>query len=175
MGCSTATLAGLGQDCLGSVGGIKAVYIGHYEEFTYSEESGLVAKEGATDGKLHRFFVRKQSSSMTSTFTADDANGVEYWQNDLALVFARQSKEKREQIIALTAGAPELICVAIDANNTYYLLGSNNPMTRTAGAAQTGTASTDANNYTLTLSETTDILPIIVDEAKVKAVLEEVA
>lgn len=171
MACtSTAVLAGLGQDCLGSVGGIKRVYIGAASDFKMVGNVLTPTSDGKT---LKRFFVRKNSSSLASTLTVDDANGVEYWDNQLNLVFARQSKVKREQVIALTSGAPELVVVAIDSNDVMYLMGTKSPVVRSAGAAQTGTATGDANNYTLTLQESTDILPIIADDTMVPAALLE--
>lgn len=171
MACSNTVLAGLGQTCQGSIGGIRKAYIGLQEGFTYTEEGGLVAKD---DAKLYRFYVRKQSSSLSSEYTFDDASGSEMWVNTLSLVFARQSKTKREQLSALTAGAPELIAAVQDSNGTWYLLGTENPVVRSAASAATGTANTDANAYSISLEETTPILPLIVDEAKIAAVLEEV-
>lgn len=170
MACSTVTLAGLGADCKGSIGGIKKVYIGKKDDFTFNGTVLAAASEGKT---LKRFFVRKNTSALTSTLTIDDANGIEYWDNQLSLVFARQSKVKREQVTALVSGAPELIVVAEDSNGVMYLLGTESPVTRSAAGANTGTAVGDGNNYTITLQEASAILPIICEETTVPAALLE--
>lgn len=104
---------------------------------------------------------RKQSSGLTSEGTVDDANGISFVTSNLALVFARQNIEKRIAIQAL-ALQEDLAVIVRDGNGVNYLLGADDSVTATAYGAATGTAATDANQYTITLTDMSTELPYIV-------------
>lgn len=104
---------------------------------------------------------RKQSSGLTSEGTVDDANGISFVTSNLALVFARQNVEKRVAIQAL-ALQEDLAVIVRDGNGVNYLLGADDSVSATAYGAATGTAATDANQYTITLTDISTELPYIV-------------
>lgn len=104
-----------------------------------------------------KFEFRKQSSSATSTFTNDDANGISFVQTDIALRFARQDAAKRLAITTLLRS--EVQGIYKDANGQYWFIGFDDPVTCTAGGAETGTSSTDPNQYTVTLTDLSKDLP----------------
>ena len=106
---------------------------------------------------------RKQSSGLTSEATVDDANGISFVTSNLALVFARQNIEKRIAIQAL-ALQEDLAVIVRDGNGVNYFLGADDSVTATAYGANTGTAATDANNYTITLTDISSELPYIVTD-----------
>ena len=58
-----------------------------------------------------------------------------------------------------------------DANSKYWYLGYDEPVQASAAAAQTGTARTDGNSYTITLQDTSLKLPYEVDEAAIATLL----
>lgn len=107
---------------------------------------------------------RKQSSGLTSEGTIDDANGISFVTSNLALVFARQNIQKRMAVQTL-ALQEDLALIVRDANGVNYFLGYNDSVTATAFGAATGTASTDANQYTITLTDISNELPFIVTDA----------
>lgn len=107
---------------------------------------------------------RKQSSGLTSEGTIDDANGILFVTSNLALVFARQNIQKRMAVQSL-ALQEDLAVIVRDANGVNYFLGFDDSVTATAFGAATGTASTDANQYTLTLTDISKELPYIVTDA----------
>ena len=132
---------------------------------TTQGHEGLVKFNGTLSGVealMLRF--RKQSSGLTSEGTFDEANGVSYFTNNLNLVFAHQDVEKRMAIQAL-ALANDLAVLLKDGNNEIIFLGMDDTVSTTALTAQTGTATSDGNNYAITLTDTSNELPYYVSEA----------
>lgn len=117
---------------------------------------------------------RKNSSGLTSEGTFDEANGVYFFTNNLALVIAKQEIQKRMALQAL-ALADDLAVLVKDGNGKIFFLGLDDTVSATAMAAQTGTANTDGNNYSVTLTDTSNELPFFVHEEDweaIKAVAE---
>ena len=54
-------------------------------------------------------------------------------------------------MVALAQG--EAMAIVKDANNRYWFLGHDNPVTVSAGTGETGTAKSDPNHYTVTLTD----------------------
>lgn len=177
------------DSCLSNKGGLfTKVWLTNrsYLTFTADEEGsdsdpandGIVTLGWATDGQgtqhtpadMHSLAYRKQSSGLTSEGTFDDANGVSFFTNNLALVFARQDVQKRLAIQAL-ALQEDLAVIVADSNHEIYFLGYDDSVTTTAAGAQTGTAATDANQYTITLTDISNELPYMVDPENLKTLL----
>lgn len=118
-------------------------------------------KDGHNENDACTLKFRKQSSGLTSEGTVDDANGISFVTSNLALVFARQNIEKRIAIQAL-ALQEDLAVIVRDGNGVNYLLGADDSVSATAYGAATGTAATDANQYTITLTDISTELPYIV-------------
>ena len=97
-------------------------------------------------------------------------NGVNFVTSDLTLVFAKQDTAKRIEISALALD--DLVVIVKDANLHYWYLGKDEPVQASAAAAQTGTARTDGNSYTITLQDTSLKLPYEVDAAAIASLLE---
>lgn len=115
-------------------------------------------------GEIYFIKFRKQSSSLTSEGTFDEANGVYFFTNNLNLVIARQEVAKRNALQAL-ALAGDLAFIVRDGNNQTQFLGMDDTVSCTAMTATTGTASTDGNNYNSTFTDTSNELPYYVKEA----------
>lgn len=152
-----------------------------YLTFTANEEGsdsnpgndGIVTLGWAGDhssSDMNSLAYRKQSSGLTSEGTFDDANGISFFTNNLALVFARQDVQKRLAIQAL-ALQEDLAVIVADSNHEIYFLGYDDSVTTTAAGAQTGTAATDANQYTITLTDISNELPYMVDPENLKTLL----
>jgi len=121
--------------------------------------------------KFYKYAFRRGSSSFTSTLNVDDANGSNFVQTDLSLVFAKMDTQKRIEMTALSLG--ELAIIVKDANGKYWYLGYNEPVMATAGSGNTGTARTDANNYQLTATDYSATFPYEVDEAALTDIVNE--
>lgn len=149
MACSQ-TLCGLTSDCSASMGGIKRVWIADYKEgaATTIADGVITAFSGDTDWK--EYYIRKNTGSMTSTATIDPSNGVNFVSTELSLVFTKQETVKRIEMSALVLA--DVMVVVEDANGKKWFLGKDAPVTATAGGGESGTAKTDGNRYTLTLT-----------------------
>ena len=160
MACSQV-LNGIAADCQTNVGGVREVYIANYSDVTaieVDELSNMIKTITMADSaKFKKYAFKKNTSSMTSTLNVDPANGVNFVQTDLALVFAKQETVKRMEIAKLSLG--ELRVIVLDANGKYWFLGQEEFVSATAGTAETGTNRTDGNRYSITLTDYSSSYP----------------
>ena len=148
--------------CVANLGGIKSVYLAEYDDKAITVTKGeggaddtyALKKEGIT---WQEYKMRKNVASMTSTLN-NSTDGASYVTTELALVFSRMDAAKRAAIQALALG--EVMAVVEDSNGELWFLGKDAPLTATAGAGETGTAMSDANRYTLTLTDESKEFPI---------------
>lgn len=157
MACSNVTLKGLVNDCSTSIGGIKRIFIAdRTADVKFTVEEDLVT--AISGGTFHQYYVRQNSSSFTSTATIDPANGVQFIETKLNLVFTRIDNIKRIEINALLVS--ETYVLVEDANGIVHLLGYENPVTATNSGAESGTQRTDGNKYQLELTDVTSGYPL---------------
>ena len=160
MACSQV-LNGIAADCQTNVGGVREVYIANYSDVTAIEiddSSNMIKTITMADtAKFKKYAFKKNTSSMTSTLNVDPANGVNFVQTDLSLVFAKQETVKRMEIAKLSLG--ELRVIVLDANGKYWFLGQEEFVSATAGTAETGVNRTDGNKYTITLTDYSSSYP----------------
>ena len=172
MSCSLNTLAGIAGACESNQGGIIEVYINHFdqvEEVTVTSDKISAIALKASGEKFHVYNFKRNTGSLTSTYTIDPANGVNFVTSDLTLVFAKQDTVKRIEISALALD--DLVVIVKDANGKYWYLGYDEPVQASAATAQTGTARTDGNSYNITLQDTSLKLPYEVDAAAIATLL----
>lgn len=160
MACSQL-LNGIAADCQTNVGGVREVYIANYSDVSaieVDETSNMIKTITMVDtAKFKKYAFKKNTSSMTSTLNVDPANGVNFVQTDLSLVFAKQETVKRMEIAKLSLG--ELRIIVLDANGKYWFLGQEEFVSATAGTAETGVNRTDGNKYTITLTDYSSSYP----------------
>ena len=160
MSCSQL-LNGIAADCQTNVGGVREVYIANYSDVTAIEvddSSNMIKTITMADSaKFKKYAFKKNTSSMTSTLNVDPANGVNFVQTDLSLVFAKQETVKRMEIAKLSLG--ELRVIVLDANGKYWFLGQEEFVSATAGTAETGVNRTDGNKYAITLTDYSSSYP----------------
>lgn len=173
MACSLHTLSGIAGSCEASMGGIIEVYINHADQVSNvtvsTDKISAITLVGSE--KFRKYNFKRNTGSMTSTWTIDPANGVNFVQTDLALVFAKQETAKRLEITALTLD--DVVVIVKDANGKYWYLGKDEAVQATAATAQTGTARTDGNNYQITLQDTSVEAPYEIDAAALKDIVED--
>lgn len=170
MECNSITLKGIVRDCNPNMGGIQKVWMILKSDITdiklgIDETSStdpdiemittLAVAEG--EGKVNAFEFRKGAASMTSNLQKDDTNGSYFWLTDLVMNFQRMETSKRAAIMALTLA--EACAIVLDANGVYWFLGKDEYLSATSGTAETGTAKTDANKYSVTLQDSSLKLP----------------
>ena len=164
MSCSQL-LNGIAAACETNVGSVREVYIANDDDVTtveVDETSNMIKTITMVDTKkFKKYAFKKNTSSMTSTLNVDPANGVNFVQTDLSLVFAKQETVKRMEIAKLSLG--ELRVIVLDANGKYWFLGQEEFVSATAGTAETGTNRQDGNRYSITLTDYSSSYPYEVD------------
>ena len=172
MSCSQV-LNGIAADCQTNVGGIREIYIANYSDVTtieVDEVSNMIKTITMADtAKFKKYAFKKNTSSMTSTLNVDPANGVNFVQTDLTVVFAKQETVKRMEIAKLSLG--ELRIIVLDANGKYWFLGQEEFVSATSGSAETGTNRTDGNRYSIVLSDYSSSYPYEVDPSIVAGLI----
>ena len=179
MACSIYTLQGIVQDCMGNIGGVSEVWLAHYDSVTaatattYSEDSAytfpvITAITLASGESFVKYYVRKGTSNLTSTLNVSD-NGSSYVSSELNLVFARMDAQKRLEMNALAK--EELVALVKTANGNWIYLGFDNPVTSGAGTGETGTARSDANQYTSQLVDESNEYPHFVLDSVISGLL----
>ena len=170
MACNQ-TLSGLVKDCSPSMGGITEVLLANREDVSsVTAETGKVTEiTMASSAKFKKYSFARNTGSMTSTYTIDQASGVKYVTTDLLLQFNRMETAKRVEISALAVN--DLVATVKDANGIYWYLGYDEPVNASAGDGQTGTARGDANRYTITLQDNSKEMPMEVDSTIIAALI----
>ena len=170
MSCNQ-TLSGLVKDCSPSMGGILEVLLANREDVASVEAvtgkiSGITMEASA---KFKKYTFARNTGSLTSTYTIDQASGVKYVTTDLVLQFNRMETTKRVEITALSVN--DLVAIVKDATGVYWYLCYDEPVNASAGDGQTGTARGDANRYSITLQDISKEMPMEVDASIIEGIL----
>ena len=158
MYCTSYTHKDITNDCSTSKGGIREIYIADWQKdlFTVGASDNTVTSL-KSEVQWYKYYVKRNTSSFTSTATIDLANGVNFVSTELTLVFTKMETSKRLEMSALTLN--DVAVLVVDANNTVWCLGKDNPVNATAGTGETGVSASDGNKYTLTLTDESDTFP----------------
>lgn len=170
MPCSQ-TLAGIARDCQANVGGIKAVYMANFEDVdtvtvTTNVVSGITM---VASKKFYAYYFNPNTSNFTTNINANRENGSLFFETVLSLVFPKQDATKRIEVNALAQAG--LMAIVQDNNDNYWLLGKDEPLLMTSGAAPTGTARADRNGYEMEFTDAQMQMPYTVDPSIVEGLL----
>lgn len=176
MACNSYTLTGLNTICKeASFGGVKEVLIALYDDVASTAVDGtthLLTPTMESGKKFKQYKLLKSTSGLTSTLNTSETSSS-YFTNEVTLQFMKMETAKRIEIMALMMSACAVIVK--DANDKYWYLGKDNYVECSAGTVTTGTASSDANHYELTLQDTSAELPYEVDPEVIDDILDPVA
>ena len=159
---STHTLKGVGFDCNANLAGVKEVYITYYNDvdvadaIDYSAHT-ISAATLSQDVKWYTYEFARNTSSLNSVLTKDEANGTRYYTNTLELIFNKLTADKHLEVMAL--GAEKLAAIVVDKNDKMWYVGADNYITGTNTEAGTGDSLDSRNGYTVTLEGTSKYLP----------------
>lgn len=176
MACNSYTLTGLNTICKeSSFGGVKEVLIALHDDVASTavdSTTHLLTPTMVSGKKFSQYKLLKSTSSLTSTLNTSETSSS-YFTNEVTLQFMKMETQKRIEIMALMMSACAVIVK--DANDKYWYLGKDNYVECSAGSATTGTASSDANHYELTLTDTSAELPFEVDSSVISSIMDPVA
>lgn len=163
MNCGSIVLSTFPRDCEANIGGVKKIWMALKDYVAATASEGAMASITLSpSGSWYQFPFRKGAASMTSNLQKDDTAGSYFWETDLAMNFQRMETRKRIAVMALTQA--ESVAIVQDNNDKYWFLGYDEYLTSTAGTGETGTAKTDANQYTVTLQDASKELPYEIPE-----------
>lgn len=174
MACKSFALSGIAMGCKDNLGGIKEVYIiksGDVETIKLNTEESQISDIGLTEtAKFKTYKFRKGTASMTSTASSDEAIGNFSVTTELQLQFSKMETSKRLEIMALCL--EDVAVIVLDWNGKYWYLGYDFPVSATAATGVTGTAATDLNGYTITLSDTSAEFPFEIAGASIEGLIQ---
>lgn len=160
MACSTTITAGIPRGCRENAGGLKRVFIatrsmltGGTASFTptaANDYSGITSITMAGSNKFYEFVPNKMSSNVVENIQANIQNGTQAYEQVLTLMFAKNEYTLRNQVKLLAQN--ELVVITEDYNGIFHLLGEFNGLELNGGNSATGTALSDMNGWTLTLT-----------------------
>ena len=169
--CTSYTLSGLQAGCKDSVGGVAKIWLADFSavKWTIDPSSHLATPDATTAFKVYN--LRKGAASMTSTLTVND-NAGSFFTTEVAMNFLKMENAKRLEVMAMLMG--QCTGVVKDRNGKYWAIGVENPLEGSAGTGETGTAASDANQYTVTISVDDAELPREITDNETITALEAI-
>jgi hypothetical protein len=150
MACNLTSAIAL--DCIDSIGGIKAAYIGVdivIASTSYSANNEITGMTGTT-GAFYQYELPKDTASFTETFNISNTNGTAFFTQEVTIPVQHLSSDKRAQIQLLTYNRASRV-VFEDNNGLYWIAGLTRGCVVSTGTSTTGTAPGDANQYSFVL------------------------
>lgn len=160
MAC-TQTLSGIPRDCAGSLGGIVEVLLANVDDvsavtISSNKVTGITM---AASAKFHRYALRRNSGSLTSTYTVNADTGNVFVTSEVMMQFSRMETSKRVEVSALAQA--DVLAIVKDNNGLYWLVGdADHPLGLSAGDGPTGQNISDRNGYQVTLQSVSPELPV---------------
>lgn len=147
------TLTGITFSCLANSGGVREILIGCFDIVSsYTESSGYVTSMTVTGDTFYSFQFNKNTSSLSEEATVNLENGVTFYTQTVNLVIPYREVAKRNAILLLADGQPNLHIIVRDYNDNYWWIGSYAGANLTALTTGSGTVKSDLNGYTITFT-----------------------
>ena len=179
MACITNySLKGILADCNPNLAGVIEAWIGYYGDYNVTIDvasgstaphsiSSITANQGA---KMEHYTFAKETGSLNSSITKDEANGTRFWTNQVTLVFSKLEGKKHLEVEALSV--EQLVAIIHDSNGKYWYVGYDGYLSATESTAETGVAYTDRNGYSVTMAAQSAYLPFEMTKEQVDSVTE---
>lgn len=188
MNCETYNLYGIPEECDANIGGIKKIvlYSGKASgaaitigTFTGSLRLGSNAftednmPEGVTTTMdedefedvipyIVEYIPQHNSSSVESTQTIDNANGINFTETNINLNFSKEDLNKYKSYAWLTAAneGSDLHGFYLDNNDNWYMVGGFESLIAQEGTINTGANVSDGQTITIGLHDNGPYAPI---------------
>ena len=151
MSCTLAS--GFTRDCSDSLGGIEEILISERDNVSSFTEASheITAITQAATTNFYRYELKKESGSLTSTSTVDQAAGTSFYDNVAAFTINKLSAAKSNEIKLLMLA--RLAVIVKDNNSKYWALGFDQFAEGSSLIAQTGQAYGDPNQYQIEITD----------------------
>lgn len=148
MACTIASGYSLG--CRDNTGGIQEAYIGNFGDQTYTlSATGSIATVVSGTISYYTFEQENEVGQFDQTGQYSTENGTVFFEQNLTLMFHKNTAELRDQLLILSQA--NLSVIVKDQRGTYWLMGYQNGCRVTEGSMNTGKAYGDMNGITLTI------------------------
>lgn len=157
MSCNT--LSEILKDCAGNLGGIVKAYFNHgdaIDQETVTIANGIVtaADLAASPGDpFVEFQFNPNTSNYAETTNVDLTTGSTFYTYTITIQLARREAAKRQSLLLIAQGQPDLTVIVKDSNGKYWIFGlSDDKVHLTGSEGGSGQAKGDLNGYTLTFT-----------------------
>jgi len=149
------SLLGITKSCDNNAGGLVKFYVIPADYVTgFTEANGTISAVGTSGTSV---FVEYEFNRGTSSYeevpTINLQNGSTFYNQTITLQIARREAVKRESLVLIAAGQPDLTVIVKDSNGLYWGFGfGDDKVNLTTGGGGSGLAKADFNGYTLTFT-----------------------
>ncbi len=150
------------SNCLDSLGGIKAIYVGNYEKGMYSDAvfTGEEITSFTTGGYDVFKYELRGTNNIDEANTKDINAGTSIFEGSGTITLKKQDATTQAQMVLLSKGRPQIIAEGYDGS--FRIFGIKNGVDVTVNTAS-GADMNEFNGYTLTLASKEDNLAYFVD------------
>lgn len=158
------TLSSIAKACGGTMGGIKQAYVTCWSNTLVSDKtSTAITFPSGTCWYSIEFFKETSNFVVDSQFV--EGRYAAYFQGNIELVISKLSAANNTTIQNLQQS--DLAVIITDNNGQNWLFGVDYPAIATAGSAASGTAFTDPNAYTLTITSSDLQYPLSIPQSSI--------
>lgn len=158
---SCAITQGFSLLCNEGIGGVKAIYLGNFDDFNNGDvvlTGGIIT--ALPEALIFEFQPNRNTGSMTMTPNANLENGTLFFTQVVEFTIGKLEPEKHAEFTNMSKGRVVAFIQMYD--DQIMMLGRTDGAFLTAGSYQTGKAKGDLNGYSVTLTaEEQELCPFL--------------
>jgi hypothetical protein len=168
------TLTQIIKSCDNNAGGLTKFYVAPTCFVTgFTSSAGTINSITMSGSST---FVEYEFNRGTSNYeevpTINLQNGSTFYLDTINLQLSRREATKRQSLLLIANGQPDLAVIVLDSNGLYWGFGfGDDPVNLTGGGGGSGTAKADLNGYILTFTSEASAPAFEVSSAAVLAVI----
>ena len=149
------SLTAILKSCSNNAGGVVKFYVAPADYVTgYTESAGIVtaiSMSGSSEFVEYEF--NRGTSSFEEVPTINLQNGSTFYAQTISLQLARREAAKRQSLLLIASGQPDLTIIVKDSNEKYWIFGAaDDKVNLTTGGGGSGVAKSDFAGYQLTFT-----------------------
>jgi hypothetical protein len=148
-------IKGYSIGCRDGIGGVKAIYLGQFEEITLTTSGGEVTDIEMGTDTLFKYTCKRGVASITETINASSEAGTVFYTHSCNLKFNKLSKEYQNELKLLAQNRLIVFAELNELNdaskNTIMCLGATHGLELMSGTGTSGVALGDFGGYDWTL------------------------
>lgn len=150
MSCTITSSINSISDCKDGKGGIKAVYLGNFDEatsFTFGTYSTIT--DVTTSATFYKFVSKKNTGNWDEKVITSVTNGTTFYETTINLSFGKIEAEKRNILKTIAVARMSAIVQMFDGS--FFWVGAESGVYLAEGNQTSGVMMGDANGYTIVL------------------------